>query len=388
MKELKREPGIIKSHMLIVLLLLAPILLNLLPENKIFTYSAKISAVILAILFRQHYSESLRFRNQDLILLSVIVGFFLFSNSINGVAFEPNILYNLFWLLYFRDQLWLRDNFLYSLYFVLKLCCILSIFFTFSSPVAQETQLSSVTYFVPLNNFLGLEYRQQGIFSHPNTYGLFSFLLLSISLICGKKSRLVWFSVGLFGLLISGSRTFQLVSLIFVIRILLERNSTAALLLRKYKLDSLKILYLCIVVYFIIQLSNWTTTLNSDFLTGRFGIWNKSLPVLRDNFFIGLGTEYPSILIQSGLWPISANSAHSLYFDGFLSGGSIGGSLMITFFYIIVRRIRSASIDIRVMFLLIFIAGVSETMFSIASFGVINLLFVFAFSFSKRYQSA
>lgn len=380
MKELRQKPGILKSNILIVLLLLAPLLLDLFTKNAIVTYSVKISAILYAIVIKQQISratESLMFNYGLLILIGAIL---ISSNFLNSVSFEPNILFNLFWFWYFKYQSWLRNNFLDSLFFSLKICGAGSMFLTLTSLPSRDTKLNSAGYFVPLNDLLGLTYRQQGIFSHPNTYGLFSFLLICLTLLMRKNLSLIWISIGLFGLLTSGSRTFQILSSLILIFALTGRISSASSILERIRLDSLRIVYLSVIAYFMIQISFRDTKFNPDSLTGRVGIWSKSLTELNDHLFIGLGTDYASQLVQNGSLPANANSVHSLYLDGFMSGGIIAGMLLLALFYRIFRRMKLAGGELLVMFFLIFVAGFTETMFSMASFGVVNLLFAFAFA--------
>jgi O-antigen ligase len=80
--------------------------------------------------------------------------------------------------------------------------------------------------------------------------------------------------------------------------------------------------------------------------------------------------------------PNYANSAHSLYLEALLSGGVVGGMLALGLFYTMFRRIRPVGGALFLLFVLILVAGVTETMFSLASFGIMNLFFAYAFSFS------
>ncbi len=384
MKDLKKKPGILKSNILIVLLLLAPILLELITKNSVITYSVKISAILYAIVIKQQISQATESLTFNFGLLLLIASILIASNFLNSVSFQPNIFFNLFWFWYFRNQLWLRNNFLNSLFFSLKICGVGSLFVTLTSLLSQETKLTSAGYFVPLNDLLGLTYRQQGIFTHPNTYGLFSFLLISLTLVMSKKLSLIWISIGLFGLLTSGSRTFQILSSLILVFALIGRISKASSVLKKFRLDGIRIVYLSVIAYFMIQISFRDTKFNPDSLTGRLGIWSKSLSALSDQLFIGLGTDYSSQLVQNGVLPTNANSVHSLYLDGFLSGGILAGMLLLVLFYSIFQAMKLAGGELLVMFFLILIAGFTETMFSMASFGVMNLLFAFAFASPSR----
>ena len=384
MNKIRPRPENLKSIIVVFQLLLAPVFLDLITTNSTFTYALKFSAVLFAIAFREQsftMPESHKLHFALLILMATIL---IATNFLNSVSFQPNILFNIFWFWYFKDQLWFRNVFLQTLLFSLQIICIISIFTTLTSLLPQFLKLDSTNYFVPLNNLLGLEYRQQGVFSHPNTYGLFSFMLIALSFVVKKKMSLIWISVGLFGLLTSGSRTFQLLSLLILIFAFFEQQSRTIFLSKKISANKILIIYLGIIAYFVVLLSTSNTALSPESLNGRYEIWNQSLSALGDNLFFGLGTDYASQLIERGIVPINANSVHSLYLEGLLSGGVIGGVVSLALFRIMYRRISPVDGSLFAMFLLILVAGVSETMFSMASFGVMNLFFAYVFSMSNK----
>lgn len=387
MKKLRGRLGIFRSNALVFLLLFAPIFLNLLTPNSSITYSLKIFSILFAVVVREQRAETLESTKLNFVLPLLLASLLIATNFLNSVGFQYNILFNLFWFWYFRDQQWFRDVFLETLFLSLKICGLISLVTTLASLLPQDSELDSTNYFVPLNELLGLQYRQQGIFTHPNTYALFSFLLISLTLLVSKRLSMIWTAVGLFGLLTSGSRTFQILSLLILIYHVLSKKSQAAFILSSLRLNSLQIIHFGVIAYFVAQLSSRTATFSPDSFTGRYGIWSKSLAALSDHLFWGLGTDYSSRLVQNGDLPIFANSAHSLYLDGFLSGGIFVGMTTLALFYITYRNMKSAGGVLHIMFLLIFVAGFTETMFSLASFGVMNLLFAYAYSFSKKVSS-
>jgi len=209
-------------------------------------------------------------------------------------------------------------------------------------------------------------------------------MLIGLSIVVKKRLSVIWISVGLFGLLTSGSRTFQLLSLLLLVFSLVEKRFRAYFLSKNSRLNRFPIIYAGIIAYFFILLFTSNTKLSPDSLTGRYGIWSQSLSAMDGHLLFGLGTDYSLQLIQRGVLPNNANSVHSLYLEALLSGGLVGGILALGFFYTVFRRVRDVGGAIFLLFILILVAGVTETMFSLASFGVMNLFFAYAFSFSDK----
>ena len=384
MNRIGLRPGTFKSNMLVVQLLLAPIFLDLVTANSTFTYALKFSAVLFAIAIREQSFQVSESEKSHFLLLLMIAMILISANFVNAVSFQPNILFNLFWFWYLRDQLWFRNVFLQSILFSLQILGVTSILTTLTSLLPQFTKLQSTNYFVPLNDLLGLQYRQQGVFTHPNTYALFSFMLIGLSIVVKKRMSVIWISVGLFGLLTSGSRTFQLLSLLILAFSVVEKIFGTFFLSKKSRIYRFPIIYLGVIAYFFILLFTSNTKLSPESLTGRYGIWSQSITAMDNHLFFGLGTDYSLQLIQRGVLPNYANSAHSLYLEALLSGGIMGGILALGLFYTMFRRIRPVGGALFLLFVLILVAGVTETMFSLASFGVMNLFFAYAFSFSEK----
>ena len=122
MKKLRGRLGIFRSNALVFLLLFAPIFLNLLTPNSSITYSLKIFSILFAVVVREQRAETLESTKLNFVLPLLLASLLIATNFLNSVGFQPNILFNLFWFWYFRDQQWFRDVFLETLFLSLKIC--------------------------------------------------------------------------------------------------------------------------------------------------------------------------------------------------------------------------------------------------------------------------
>jgi hypothetical protein len=302
------------------------------------------------------------------------------SDLWNYGSIQPNIFYNLFWFWYFTEQAWLRKTFYASLLFILRLCGLFSLLATFFPILPKVTSLDSSNYFVPINRILGLTFRQEGIFSHPNTYAFFSFLLIGFTFVLNQRFRILWLCIGTFGLLTSGSRTFQFLAILFLSLVFCDFVFKKLNYLRNRIINIPLILYFLSSSFLAFQALPISSSFGFVTLSGRYEIWSQNFKAFLDQPILGLGTKYASMQINEGLLSATANSVHSLYGEGFISGGIIYGTLSLFLFLVVLRNMKFLGGHSFNIFFLIFLAGITETMFSLASFGVLNLLFAYAYA--------
>lgn len=368
-----------KSNLLVCLISVTPLFINLLTKESIATNLIKILSILLAIAFREKRKDELSDRDTSILYFFVLVAFLQFSNFVNSCPLQLNLYFHLFWFFYIFSQSWFRESILESSLIFVQFTCLVSILLVVFHISPNNLSLSSNGYFVPLTDFLKLSYRQQGIFSHPNTYSLYCFILIALAIIVKNRISKFWLLVALFGLLVSGSRTFQYLSLLLIFFQL--RYYVVKKFDYRLKFRAVYFTYLFLVSFlFFLEFTN-IPSVNEDSLTGRYGIWVICLRELSSQIIYGLGSNYSDRFTNLGLLPSNANSVHSLYLDPLISGGLIGCLLFICFLNRLIRNASTFNPNYRFIFVCILISGVSETIWSASSFSIISIIFAY---FSRR----
>jgi O-antigen ligase len=118
---------------------------------------------------------------------------------------------------------------------------------------------------------------------------------------------------------------------------------------------------------------------NQDSLTGRIGIWQIALEIYQSSPMIGLGSNYASNEIARGIFPLGANSAHSLYLDALVTGGPL---LLWSVVTLVGRVVTNANhgINMQLFGISIALAGFTETIWTFYSFNAVNLFFAYLMS--------
>jgi hypothetical protein len=365
----------IKSNLLICLISVTPLFINLLTEKSIATNLVKILAIFLAIAFREKEKNKLHDSNTSLVYFFALVVFLQFSNFVNSSPLQLNMYFHLFWFYYIFSQSWFRKSIMDSSLIFVQFTCLVSILLVVFHIQPNNLSLSTNGYFVPLTDFLKLSYRQQGIFSHPNTYSLYCFILIALTLIVKNSIGKFWLLVALFGLLVSGSRTFQYLSLLLIFFQL--RYHVVKKLDYRLKPRAVFIIYFLLVSFFIfLQFTN-IPSVNEASLTGRYGIWTICLRELSPQMIYGLGSNYSDKFTNLGLLPSNANSVHSLYLDPLISGGIIACLLFICFLNRLIRNVSTFNNNYRFIFVCFLVSGIAETIWSVSSFSIISILFAY-----------
>lgn len=199
-------------------------------------------------------------------------------------------------------------------------------------------------YFIP--NVLTDNYRYSSVLTNPNTYGLFAFISLVISLYFivtsySKKSKFINTILAIFSLasiIVSMSRSVMLMVFFLVLFMFKYFKNLSEINKKIIKYTFLAILLLV----GIFSILNYEFILNffrlNQGLNERFEIWQYVVRVIKVNWMRGYGYHNSSIIFDEiGIFPVS--HAHNLYLSILLEFGVVVG--MIILIYLAYTLIKS-----------------------------------------------
>jgi hypothetical protein len=174
-------------------------------------------------------------------------------------------------------------------------------------------------------NFIGVQGRNFGIFSHPNVLGQCA--ALSLLLLLLLRFKYYFFLLPIFCLVKCGSRTAIIsivVGLVVYITLSVVKSNRIKRVTQAETPIVLSVFFLGIFLASSFQFLSFIRFLDPDALTGRISIWQNSAAIFDDNLLFGSGWGWEARAVDAQLLNVWATSSHNAIFEILFSSGIIG----------------------------------------------------------------
>ena len=183
---------------------------------------------------------------------------------------------------------------------------------------------SSENYPVFLD-FIGIQGRNFGVFSHPNTLGQCA--AISLLLVLSLRLKYYFLFLPIFCIVKCGSRTAILsavVGLMIYIILSVVKSNRVKIVTQAETPIVLGVFFTGVFLASSFQFLSYINFLDPDSLTGRVAIWQRSAEIFKDNPLFGLGWGWENRAVESQLLNVWATSSHNAIFEILFSCGILG----------------------------------------------------------------
>ncbi len=211
-------------------------------------------------------------------------------------------------------------------------------------------------------NFIGVQGRNFGIFSHPNVLGQYA--ALSLLLLLSLRFKYYFFLLPIFCLVKCGSRTAIIsvaVGLVVYIILSVVRSNRIKVVTQAETPIVLSVFFLGIFLASSFQFLSFIRFLDPDALTGRVAIWQNSAVIFDNNSLFGSGWGWEARAVNSQLLNVWATSSHNAIFEILFSCGVAGLVVLLAMLAKVFANFTNLLPVEKVLLAAILTTGVSES---------------------------